>query len=47
MASLLHDRTGSWGTVFVVAIAADLLAAVLALLALKPTRRVVADRFAA
>ena len=38
MASLLHDATGSWGTVFGVAIAADLLTATLALFALKPLR---------
>lgn len=38
MASLLHDATGGWTTVFGVAIAADLLTAVLALLALKPLR---------
>jgi OFA family oxalate/formate antiporter-like MFS transporter len=38
MASLLRDATGGWTTVFDVAIAADLLTAVLALLALKPLR---------
>ena len=39
MASLLHDGTGSWSTVFAVAIGADVLTAVLALAALKPLRR--------
>ncbi len=39
MASLLHEATGTWTTVFMVAIAADLLTAVLALAALKPLRR--------
>ncbi len=39
MASLLHDGTGSWSTVFAVAIGADVLTAVLALAALKPMRR--------
>jgi MFS family permease len=38
MASLLHEATGTWTTVFAVAIAADLLTAVLALVALKPLR---------
>ncbi len=39
MASLLHARTGSWGPVFGLAIAADLLTALLALVALRPMRR--------
>ena len=39
MASLLHDGTGSWSTVFAVAISADVLTAVLAIAALKPLRR--------
>jgi OFA family oxalate/formate antiporter-like MFS transporter len=38
MASLLHEATGTWTTVFAVAIAADVTTAVLALLALKPLR---------
>ncbi len=38
MASLLHDSTGSWSTVFGLAIGADLLTAVLALALLKPMR---------
>ncbi len=38
MASLLHDSTGSWSTVFGLAIGADLLTATLALVALKPMR---------
>jgi len=38
MASLLHDATGTWTTVFAVAIAADLLTAILAIAALKPLR---------
>jgi MFS transporter, OFA family, oxalate/formate antiporter len=38
MASLLHDATGTWTTVFAVAIAADLLTAVLAIAVLKPLR---------
>jgi nitrate/nitrite transporter NarK len=38
MASLLHDATGSWTSVFGVAIVADLLTAVLAIAALKPMR---------
>ena len=38
MASLLHDGTGSWTPVFGVAIAADLLTAVLAIAVLKPMR---------
>jgi len=38
MASLLHDSTGSWSTVFGLAIGADLLTAALALVALKPMR---------
>jgi len=39
LASVLHDRTGDWGIVFGVAIGADLTAAVLAILVLKPMRR--------
>ena len=39
MASLLHEATGTWTTVFSVAIAADLLTAVLAIALLKPLRR--------
>ncbi len=39
MASLLHDYTGAWTTVFGVAIGADLLTALLAIVALKPMRR--------
>jgi oxalate/formate antiporter len=38
MASLLHEATGTWTTVFGVAIAADLLTAVLAIAALRPLR---------
>jgi oxalate/formate antiporter len=38
MASLLHEATGTWTTVFGVAIAADLLTAVLAIAVLKPLR---------
>jgi len=38
MASLLHDSTGSWSTVFGLAIGADLLTAALALAVLKPMR---------
>jgi MFS transporter, OFA family, oxalate/formate antiporter len=38
MASLLHEATGTWTTVFGVAIAADLLTAILAIAALKPLR---------
>jgi oxalate/formate antiporter len=38
MASLLHDATGTWVPVFGVAIAADLLTAVLAIAVLKPMR---------
>ena len=38
MASLLHDATGGWTSVFGVAIAADLLTAVLAIALLKPLR---------
>ena len=38
MASLLHEATGTWTTVFGVAIAADLLTALLAIAALKPLR---------
>jgi oxalate/formate antiporter len=39
MASLLHEATGTWTTVFAVAIAADLLTAALAITILKPLRR--------
>lgn len=39
MASLLHDGTGSWSPVFTVAIAADVITAVLAIALLKPMRR--------
>jgi MFS transporter, OFA family, oxalate/formate antiporter len=39
MASLLHDGTGSWITVFTVAIAADVVTALLAIAVLKPMRR--------
>jgi OFA family oxalate/formate antiporter-like MFS transporter len=39
MASLLHEATGTWTTVFAVAIAADLLTAILAMAALKPLRQ--------
>ena len=38
MASLLHAATGTWTTVFGVAIAADLLTAGLAITVLKPLR---------
>lgn len=38
MASLLHAATGTWTTVFGVAIAADLLTAVLAIAVLRPLR---------
>jgi len=38
LASLLHDATGSWSTVFSLAVGADLLTAVLALALLKPMR---------
>ena len=38
MASLLHDATGNWISVFGVAIAADILTAVLAIAVLKPMR---------
>lgn len=38
MASLLHEATGTWTTVFGVAITADLLTAVLAIAVLKPMR---------
>ncbi len=38
MASLLHQSTQSWTPVFVVAIAADVITALLALLALRPAR---------
>jgi len=39
MAALLHDATGSWVTVFAVAIGADVAAALLAIGLLKPMRR--------
>jgi MFS family permease len=39
LAALLHQGTGSWISVFVVCIAADVSAAALALFALKPMRR--------
>src|ERR1700683_2797096 len=39
LAALLHQRTGSWTTVFAVCIGADVVAALLALFALKPMRR--------
>ena len=39
LASLLHGAAGTWTPVFAVAIGADLLTAVLALVALKPMRR--------
>ena len=39
MASLLHGYTGTWSSVFLVAIAADATTALLALLVLKPMRR--------
>ena len=38
MASLLHEATGTWSSVFGVAIVADLLTALLAVAALKPLR---------
>lgn len=38
MASLLHEATGTWTSVFGVAITADLLTALLAVAALKPLR---------
>jgi MFS transporter, OFA family, oxalate/formate antiporter len=39
VAALLHERTGGWSAVFGTAIALDVCAAALALLALKPMRR--------
>lgn len=39
MAALMHERTGSWHPVFATAIALDIIAALLALLVLKPWRR--------
>src|ERR1700744_1061777 len=39
MASLLHEATGTWTSVFGVAIAADLLTSVLAIAVLKPLRQ--------
>ncbi len=44
MASLLHQSTQSWTGVFAVAIAADVVTALLALLALRPARRNFAAR---
>jgi MFS family permease len=38
MASLLHDATGSWTSVFGVAITADIVTAILAIAVLKPMR---------
>src|SRR6202043_1817392 len=38
LASLLHQATGNWTSVFAVAIAADLLTALLAIAVLKPLR---------
>jgi MFS transporter, OFA family, oxalate/formate antiporter len=38
MASLLHEATGTWTSVFAVAIAADLITALLAIAVLKPLR---------
>ncbi len=38
MASLLHEATGTWTTVFGVAITADILTALLAIFALRPLR---------
>lgn len=39
MAALMHEKTGSWHPVFGTAITLDILAAVLALVVLKPWRR--------
>jgi len=39
MAALVHEKTGSWQPVFATAITLDIIAAVLALLVLKPWRR--------
>ena len=39
MAALMHERTGSWHPVFATAIVLDIIAALLALLVLKPWRR--------
>jgi OFA family oxalate/formate antiporter-like MFS transporter len=39
MASLMHEKTGSWHPVFATAITLDIIAALLALLVLKPWRR--------
>ncbi len=39
LAALLHEKTGSWLPVFISAICLDLLAALLAMLVLKPARR--------
>lgn len=39
IAALMHEKTGSWHPVFATAIALDVVAAVLALLVLKPWRR--------
>jgi MFS family permease len=38
LASLLHQATGNWTSVFAVGIAADLITALLAIAALKPLR---------
>jgi predicted MFS family arabinose efflux permease len=47
LASLLYERTGSWSAVFLIVSALDLIAAALALFALKPMRRSHAARLAA
>jgi MFS transporter, OFA family, oxalate/formate antiporter len=47
MAVLLHDATGGWTSVFGVAIAADVITALLAIAALKPMRRAYQARAAA
>ena len=39
LAALMHERTGSWFPVFGTAITLDVLAALLAILVLKPWRR--------
>jgi cyanate permease len=38
MASLLHDATGNWTSVFGVAITADIVTAIMAIAVLKPMR---------
>jgi len=43
MASLLHGYTGNWTSVFGVAIAADVVTALLAIAVLKPLRRRMAE----